>query len=167
MKPLLHFRLLFVIALCIGLRAPGAEEKPLEGEALGKISLGQKADALGAQAGKPESKGKDVLWEAIGEWVQEWRFPAQGLTVQMSSVKKGGAKSVLSLSAESPCKLATSRGIKIGSTEAEVTKAYRDVRNAEQSIAGQTFVAGSIYGGAIFTIKAGKIVQIFIGAAAE
>ena len=75
--------------------------------------------------------------------------------------------SVLSLSAESPCKLATSRGIKIGSTEAEVTKAYRDVRNAEQSIAGQTFVAGSIYGGAIFTIKAGKIVQIFIGAAAE
>jgi len=32
---------------------------------------------------------------------------------------------------------------------------------------GKIFVAGSIYGGAIFNLKDGKVVQIFIGAAAE
>lgn len=161
----LFFLCLFIIsAPSTGLRG---EDKLLEGESLGKITLGLKADKLAALIGKPGFKGKDTLWAATGEWVQEWHFKSAGLKLDMASESKGGPKTVASITATSPCKLATARGIRIGSSEAEVSKAYRDVRDSEQSVAGETFVAGSIYGGAIFTLKEGKVVEIFIGAAAE
>lgn len=156
--------LLLTLSLSIG---PLRAEKLFEDETLGKMKLGQKAEAVVKVLGKPDSKGKDVHWEAIGEWVQEWHFREQGLTLAMSSEKKGGKKTILSITAEKPCQLATSRGIKIGSAEADLAKAYRELRNAEQSVPGETFVAGSIYGGVIFTLKGGKVAQIFIGAAAE
>ena len=41
------------------------------------------------------------------------------------------------------------------------------VRDKEQSVPGATFVAGSVYGGVIFTFTGGKVSRIFIGAAAE
>lgn len=163
MKSLLPI-LAAVFTCTIGLLA---EDKLLEGEFLGKITLGQKADQLLALLGKPEGKDKDTLWEATGEWVQEWRFDAQGLRLNMASEAKGGAKKVSSITATRPSKLATARGIQIGSSEAEVRKAYQNVEDKEQSIVGETFVAGSIYGGVIFTFKEGKVVSIFIGAAAE
>jgi hypothetical protein len=163
MKSALLF-LLVTFCMAVGsLRA----EKPFEGDTLGNLRLGQSAEAVIKALGKPASKGKDVEWEAIGEWVQEWHFPKQGLTLAMSSEKKGGAKTILSITAESPCQLATSRGIQIGSTEAKVEKAYRDVQNKEDGEPGKLFVAGSIYGGAMFHLKEGKVAQIFIGAAAE
>lgn len=167
MKSLTCFHFVLIVALWGGLISLRAEDKLLEGESLGKITLGQKADQLASLIGKPDSKGRDTMWEAVGEWVQEWRFDAQGLKLNMASEKKGGVKTVSSITAAAPCKLATARGIKIGSTESEVRKAYQNVEDKEQSIAGETFVAGSIYGGVIFTIKQGKVVQIFIGAAAE
>lgn len=167
MKSLTCFHFVLIAALWGGLISLRAEDKLLEGESLGNITLGQKADQLASLIGKPDSKGKDTMWEAVGEWVQEWRFDAQGLKLNMASENKGGVKTVSSIAATAPCKLATARGIKIGSTESEVRKAYQNVEDKEQSIAGETFVAGSIYGGVIFTIKQGKVVQIFIGAAAE
>jgi len=164
MKIILPLLLFATFGLSLG---PLRAEKMLEGESLGKIKLGQGADAVSKFLGKPDSKGEEVLWEAIGVEVQDWQFLKQGLTLAMSSEKKGGAKTILNITAGAPCKLATSRGIAIGSTEAALTKAYRDVRNEEQSTPGKLFVAGSIYGGAIFNLEDGKVVQIFIGAAAE
>lgn len=156
-----------VSVLCLAVLGLGASplraERLFEDESLGGLELGQRSDVVTKVLGKPESRGKEVLWEAIGEW----RFPKQGLVLNMSSDKKGGEKTILSITAEAPCRLATSRGIKIGSTEAELAKAYRDMRNKEESSPGERFVAGSIYGGVIFDLKNGKVVQIFIGAAAE
>jgi len=142
-------------------------ETMFESDSLGTLKLRQGAEAVIKALGKPSAKGKDVEWEAIGEWVQEWRYPKQGLTLAMTSEKKGGAKTILSITAESPCQLLTSRGIQIGSTEAKVAKAYRDVQNKEEGEPGKLFVAGSVYGGTMFHLKDGKVVQIFIGAAAE
>ena len=103
----------------------------------------------------------------------------------MSSREKAGPKTVLIATAGKGCKLATARGIKIGSTRAEVGKAYRDV---EEKAPGdgpakpgdpepepvpleegeeKNFVAGTIYGGMIFSFKKGKVVEIFLGAGAE
>lgn len=147
--------------------ALGADDQWVENEALGKIKLGRKAADLAALIGKPDSMGRDIEWEAIGERVQEWRFKSQGLTLNMASKSKGGAKTVLSITAEAPSKLATARGIHIGSTIAEVTKAYGKVHDKEGSEPGKTFVAGSVYGGVIFTFTGGKVSRIFIGAAAE
>ena len=161
-----HFLVgIFAVAACCN--ALGAADKFLENEALGKIKLGLKATDVTALIGKPDSKGKETEWDAIGEWVQEWRFKSQGLELNMSSASKAGAKTVLTITATAPSKLATARGIHIGSTIAEVTKAYGSVQDKEQSVPGKTFVAGSIYGGVIFTFTEGKVSQIFIGAAAE
>ena len=164
------FQTLLILLLVLLAAAPDvlrAEEKSITTEAFGKISLGLKAAALVKLLGEAESKDKDTLWDATGDWVQEWKYPAKGLTLAMASTKKGGAKTLLSLTATSPCDLATARGIKIGSTEAEVRKAYGKIEDKESSVAGENFVAGSIYDGVMFTFKKGKVVQIFIGAAAE
>lgn len=165
MKSILRLHLLLAI-LCLDV-GPLRAEKMFEGDSLGSLKLGQSAAVVTKALGKPASKGKEVEWEAIGEWVQEWHFPKQGLTLAMNSEKKGGAKTVLNITAEAPCELATSRGIKIGSTETALAKAYGDVQNKEESELGQLFVAGSVYGGVMFHLEDGKVVQIFIGAAAE
>jgi hypothetical protein len=157
---------LLLVTFCMAVGSLRAE-KMFEDDSLGSLKLDQGADAVIEALGKPASKGKDVEWEAIGEWVQEWRYPKQGLTLAMTSEKKGGAKTILSITAESPCQLATSRGIQIGSTEAKVAKAYRDVQNKEEGEPGKLFVAGSVYGGAMFHLEGGKVTKIFIGAAAE
>jgi hypothetical protein len=157
---------LLLVTFCMAVGSLRAE-KMFEGDSLGTLKLRQGEGAVIKALGKPQSKGKDVEWEAIGEWVQEWHFPKQGLTLAMTSEKKGGAKTILNITAESPCQLATSRGIQIGSPEAKVAKAYRDVQNKEEGESGKLFVAGSIYGGVMFHLKEGKVVQIFIGAAAE
>lgn len=159
--------ILGLLAIFACLPALGADPKALEKETLGKLNLGQKAADVIALVGKPDSKGKDVEWEAIGDWVQEWSYKSWGLELNMASASKGGAKTVLSITAASPSKLATSRGIHIGSTIAQVTRAYGNVQDKEQSVPGKTFVAGSVYGGVIFTFTGGKVSQIFVGAAAE
>jgi hypothetical protein len=163
-----------IFSLVVGIAAALAMQTSLwadeflsERESLGKLKIGQKAAEVVEILGKPEAKGKDAMWEAIGEWVQEWKYPAQGVSLQMSAPKQNGTRSVLSLTARGACQFATARGIKIGSSEAEVRKAYGSVQDKEQSAAGKTFVAGSIYGGVIFQFKGGKVSEIFIGAAAE
>ena len=161
--------------LClVGLLFAGVISEPLRAEedlsakeSLGALALGQKQDEVIKLLGKPVSKGKDVEWEAIGDWVQEWTFPDQGIMLNMASEKKGGRKTVFSITATSNCTLATARGIRIGSTEAAVRKAYGRQEDKEQSAPGKSFVAGSIYGGVIFHFSGGKVSEIFIGAAAE
>ena len=76
-------------------------------------------------------------------------------------------ETVSMIRATAGCTLATARGVKIGSTEAAVNKAYGKERDKESSKAGQSFVAGSLYEGVVFTFKDGKVSGIFIGAAAE
>lgn len=167
MKPILSLcsvGLLITLAFAGSLRAA---DDPSTKDSLGTLALGQKQAAVIKALGQPKSKGKDIEWEAIGEHVQEWNYPAQGISLNMASIKEGGSKKVLSISAEAGCNLATARGIKIGSTEAEVRKAYGKLEDKESGEAGKIFVAGSMYGGVIFHFTKGKVSEIFIGAAAE
>jgi hypothetical protein len=160
---------LFAVLLGLGatLSVLPAEEDLSTRESLGELKLGLKGAEVIKLLGKPGKKDKDVMWEAIGQWVQEWQYPSQGIQLHMASEKKGGTKSVLTITASDGCKLSTSRGISIGSTEAAVKKAYGSVQDKEQSVSGKNFVAGSIYGGVFFEFEKGKVSEIFIGAAAE
>ncbi len=164
---------------------PAGDFKLLAAESIGKIRHEQKAADLIKLYGEPKSKGKAEMWEAIGEWVEEWKYPALGVSVKMSSEKKDGPKKVLMVTAGKGCELATGRGIKIGSTRAEVQKAYGDVQEKvpgegpakpgdpkpEPAEKGKkeedSFVAGTIYGGLIFSFKDGKVSEILLGAGAE
>lgn len=159
--------LLFVVLLSFGVVSCQGLQADVSGEGLGKLALDKEAVVVLELLGEPESKGADVLMAATGEWVQEWAFPSQGLTLMMGSTEKGGKKTVWSITADEKCELATERGVRIGSSEAEVKTAYGKFYNAEESREGETFVAGSVYGGVIFEFEKGKLAGTFIGAAAE
>lgn len=136
-------------------------------EALNEIRLEMPQIEVLKFLGKPAKMGPDVEWEAIGEHVQEWQYPAQGLTLQMASIKKGGTKKVLIVTLKAPGERRTKKGIHLGSTEAEVRKAYGALEDKESSQKGEIFVAGTVYGGLVFHFEKGKVSEIFLGAMAE
>lgn len=142
---------------------------------IGGIRLGMPESELLAIAAKEgfgePVKGEDVFWEAIGENVQPWDFKDAGLSLDMSSVEKGGEKLVNSITIKAPSKLKTERGIGIGSTKEEAAKAYAgyptDKFEAEMISENGSHLVGSIYGGMIFGLEDGKVSEIFLGASAE
>ncbi len=138
-------------------------------ENLGGIKIGQTEKGLTAILGQPKSKSKALLEEATGEYIQNWSYPDKGLTVRLSSESAKSARSVAGFTATEKCRLATTAGIKIGSTKAEVVKAYGAFEDKESKGTAEEdgFIAGSIYGGIIFTFKNGRVSEIFFGAAAE
>ncbi len=139
----------------------------MESERLGPIRIGDPERDILTELSLPASKGDDIQWGATGTYVQEWSYPDKGLTLQMESPDQDSSKTVLTAMIEAPSAYKTARGIGIGATEAEVRSAYGSVEEAESSTPGETFVAGSIYGGVIFDFKGGKVSQIFLGAGAE
>jgi hypothetical protein len=137
-------------------------------ERIGELRLGLKEKDIPASIPCKPQKGKEVFQAATGEYVQTWKYPECGIALAMSSERKGGAKAVASITLTSRGKLATGRGIHIGSTEAEVVKVYGRYRDQEGfGEEGKTFVAGSVYDGMIFDFRNGRVVKIFLGAAAE
>jgi hypothetical protein len=151
----------------IGSAALAAEEFPYDKEQIGQLHLGlAEKEVKQIIPGQP-TLGPEELWGADGAYHQEWEYPAAGITLGMVSEKKGGLKSIDSISIASPSTLQTQRGIGIGSTEAEVNETYGRFRNAGDSEHFNCFIAGSIFGGVMFNFEQGKVSQIFIGAGAE
>ena len=112
-------------------------------------------------------RGPEEFAEYDGQYHQSWEYPDCGITLGMVSEKKGHSKSIDYIEVTSPCTLQTKRGIRIGSTEQEVIKAYGRDRSAENSKPGEYFVAGSIYGGVVFDFHNGRVSKIVLGATAE
>ncbi|MBL9115605.1 MAG: hypothetical protein JNJ83_11415 [Verrucomicrobiaceae bacterium] len=167
MKHIVSILSLLLIAMS-SVTAQEAGDDLLAKESLGGLQLGMSEKALAPFLGKAAvSKSESVLEGATGEYIQTWECKEKGLTLRMSSgEKKKGPKTVSAFTAHGKCTLATVKGIKLGSKKAEVVKAYGKVEDKEMS-SPTSFVAGSIYGGIIFTIKDGKVSEIFFGAAAE
>jgi len=151
--------------------APAAADKHhfefMKKETVGPLRL-EMTEAQVSQAvpGKP-ARGREQKWEADGLFHQKWTWGTQGLELGMASEKKGGAKTLESIKCTARCTLKTGRGIGIGSTLAEVQKAYAAEFNKEDSKLPGNFVAGSIYGGLILNFRGGKVSAMFLGAAAE
>ena len=112
-------------------------------------------------------KGEPVLWAGIGEIIQEWNYQDCGIKLQLSTVDPETPQIISSIIVRPPSELKTSRGIHIGSTEQEVSEAYADYLDEDYSVSGDTLVAGSIYGGLVFTFKDNLVESMFLGAGAE
>lgn len=141
-------------------------------ENLGGIKVGLGEQQLAAILGKSAVKrDKPKLEAATGEYIQTWICADKGLSIRMSSGERPtGPKKVAGFTAKAKCPLATSKGIKIGSAKTDVHRAYGafEEKESRDSIKSRTFVAGSIYGGIIFSFgRDGKVNEIFFGAAAE
>lgn len=156
--------ILLLLLLTAGIaRAAGNVTKD---ERVGKLRLGMSAAAVRTALGKPALGGPEMLEQATGSYVQEWRYLHQGITLKMSATHAHGAQSVDGITVVAPCRFRTSRGIGIGSPAAAVRQAYARDLNKESTSAEQ-IVVGSVYGGVIFTIQKGRVTRIFVGAAAE
>ena len=157
------------LLLLISNPTPGADTEfaLLETERIGDLRLGMSESALKDKIPCRLQRGPEELWGADEAWHQDWVYKACGITLGMSSDKKGGRKSIASISVSAPSELSTRRGIRIGSPEQEVRKAYRRDWNQEDSQANGGFVAGSVFGGLIFQFKGGQVSSIFLGAASE
>jgi hypothetical protein len=159
-----------LLALLPATGEPGAGPDIMASGSIGGLKLGTAAEQVAAAVAGVPTKGKDAVWEAIGQAVQEWVYPEAGLAFHMVSDAVGGPKSVLSIKVRHPAKAKTERGIGIGSTKTEVLKAYAAFKSdPEEGFFGDADIhlVGSIYGGMIFTFEDGKVATIFLGAAAE
>lgn len=112
-------------------------------------------------------KSEPILWAGIGEIIQDWDYAECGVKIQLSTIDEEVPQAVSSITIIAPSELQTIRGIGIGSTEEDVFDAYEDQIDPTVSELGETFVAGSIYGGLVFNFEEGKVVKMFLGGGAE
>lgn len=160
--------LLMAIFLFIQMMPVAAQESYfLDSEQIGGFSLGQSAKDVKNKLHCSLKQQEDILWEADGVYHQTWDCYESGISFDMVSNRKGGTKTIASITLSTPSTLKTKRGIQIGDAEQAVIAAYQKEKNAESSISGEIFVAGSVYGGLIFQFKNGRVESIFLGAGAE
>lgn len=112
-------------------------------------------------------KGEPVLWEGIGEIIQDWTYDECGVKIQLSTIDANVPQVVSSITVTAPSEFKTAKNIGIGSTEEAVFEAYEDQGDPTISELGESFVAGSIYGGLVFTFNEGKVTKMFLGGGAE
>jgi hypothetical protein len=140
----------------------------LRNERIGKLQIGLSEEKVKQKINCALNRDAEQLWAADGAYHQKWKYAACGITLWMVSTKKGGPKSIESITLNSPSRLSTKRNIQIGSSEKATRKAYKYESNQEnEAPPKESFVAGSIYGGLIFQFQNGKVSEIFLGAAAE
>ena len=157
----------FITLLLLFVAVPFARaQRPddlLTKENLGGIKIGMTAKALGAILGKASIK-KGPSKEENREGFETWDCPENGLSIEMSSREGNQGRTVSRFIAKKKCPFATAKGIKIGSTLAEVRKAYGTLHEngPNQFLAGNAADAVGIF----FTIKDGKVSEIFFGVAA-
>lgn len=125
------------------------------------------AETMLSAYGKPESSTEPVVWGADGLEHQSWSYPSKGLSLDFVKDDSGIFKAdAITIAPPSP--LRTARGIGIGSSRKEVLKAYeKEIDPKEVASEPDQIVAGTVYGGVIFTLDNGKVTSLFIGAAAE
>lgn len=139
----------------------------MKNESLGKLKIDLPASEVIKLLGKPARKSELQYWGADGRYHQDWYYPNCGITLNMVSPTEDEPQTIASVKIESPSTLETKRGIGIGSSVNDVISAYGEEQESETSIPSQGFVAGSIYGGLIFSFNNGYVSEIFLGAAAE
>ena len=162
----------FVVLALTG--AAAAQEKSQEelfklmkSEKIGELRIDMTEAQIKQVLPTKPARSREQLWGADGQYHQKWSYAGQGLTLGVVSEKKGGAKTLEMIDCSARCTLKSARGIGIGSTLDDVQKAYGAEFNKEESKLPEMFVAGTIYGGLILKMKAGKVSNIFLGAAAE
>jgi hypothetical protein len=156
--------MLVVLLACLLAAAPANAADILKTESIGPLKVGTTEKQLYAKFGRPTSVSLEYMSEATALYVQQWFYPDMELWV--SSEAKGGPKKIDSITVLGKSKLATAKGIRIGSTRVQVLKAYKKLINLRESDS-DTLVVGSVYGGLIIAFKKDRVVKLFLGAAAE
>ena len=148
---------------------PGAMFDSADGwwtrEALGNIEMGQTEREVRATHGAPEETEGPLFQGATGLYEWTWRYKEPDLQISFSAQEEDGPWTISAL-ATTRESLKTRRGVHVGAPLEAASEAYGDVIDAE-NFDEDLLVAGSLYGGVIFTLKDNHVESIFIGASAE
>lgn len=137
----------------------------MESETIKDLKLDLDIKQVEESIGVASELSKNEVWSADAEYHQTYFYENLGIELNMVGDKME-SKKVNMISIHAPCKFKTSKGIAIGSTLTDLEREYGKYYNKDFS-SDETFVAGSIYGGVIFTLKNNLVESIFIGAKAE
>jgi hypothetical protein len=137
----------------------------MQQDALGFLRLDAPAALVLEKLGTPAEQSEAVYWGADGQYHQTWIYKEAGIQLDMVREEQG-PQTVNMITVTAPCALQTTRGIGVGSSVGDVKAAYAKEIPPEYS-SGDKIIAGTVYGGIIFTISGGAVSRIFIGAAAE
>lgn len=154
------------------LRSPGCIDKEpapglMRSDGLGELRINMPVKEVIQLLGEPENRGEHLLWEADALHHQEWRYPQQGVFLDLVSDSGGSKQRIASIRAGLNSTLETTKGIKVSDTFAAVNKAYAEQLDTDNSDPPFTLLAGSLDDGILFSFEEGKVIQIFIGPAAD
>lgn len=132
-------------------------------ESLGELHLGLDASSVKKLLGEPEKTSERLQSQVDAQMHQTWTYIKQGIILDMTDNGVAAKAVIGSIDIKSPCNFISERRIGIGSTLQQVQDAYKKAID-KTSCTGNEIVAGSVYGGIIFTMQDGKVSAIFIGA---
>lgn len=133
----------------------------------GTIRIGLSPRQVEQNLGPPAKKSPPTFSPATGEYSSAWNYPGRGIELVFDAPDEKAPGAIGQYTLKPPCMLVSAGEIGIGSTRSDIEKRYGNLINRTESSRGKTLVLGSVYGGVIFTLEKGKVISIFVGAAAE
>jgi hypothetical protein len=133
----------------------------LDTESFGAIKVGSEEAEIVRTLGPPKKKSKAQEEGATGDFVSDWTWPSAAIS--MAGEAKTGPWKARLITLKKGSTLATSKNIHVGSTRAEVEKAYTRSEEDDGSKKDQ-YLVGSLYGGILFEFdKANKVTVMSMG----
>ena len=137
----------------------------MKNESVGEIRLGIEQTKILKLLGEPDYKSNSELWGADGEYHQEWKYTRKGINLDF--ILTADSSSIVDMiTISEPCTLKTKRNIGIGNSMEDVQIAYKELIDIKSSNS-KTIIAGTIYGGMIFSVENKIVKSIFVGAGGE
>ena len=137
----------------------------MQNEKLDQLKIGLNAKDLSPILGSPSEESQPELWGADGLYHKTAKYSKEGVELDLIQNADSGF-SVNMIKINAPCRFKTLKGIGINSDFHSVKFAYAQYIDNKEINENQ-IVAGSVYGGVIFTFENQKVKSIFIGASAE
>lgn len=138
----------------------------------GKVWLEQPAKKVLSALGKPDKKGERHLEGATGYTIEPWEYSDLGLSLQMAEPEDSNKQTVYRIEVKSPCKWSGWNGIGIGTpahkVKSFVSKKQINPKN-EVSISDDScsVLMTESWTMLVFSIKNGKVKEIFLGPGPE
>jgi hypothetical protein len=142
-------------------------DRLMQVERIGEFKIDSSACIVLKILGHPQKQSKQVFSEVDALYRQIWYYSKQGITFTLVAENEGDNPKVAAVKITSPSRLTTDRGIKIGDSYNKVVRIYGECQDQADSVPFERLTAGSVYGGLIFSFRNGRVVDIFLGAAAE
>jgi len=161
------FKLASVSSAVLVEAAPEGELGFAQTESIGGLGLGMTPKQFVELLPCTVEKSEPVLWAGIGEIIQEWNYADCGISLKLSASDNNTPQKILSIRTTAPSEFKTNRKIGIGSTFEQVIDAYTEYADQADNQAGETFLAGSVYGGLSMEFEKNRVVSLFLGAGAE